>query len=90
MGTSLAIIPCPQMGAMLLYSLKMSSIISGGIIIALFVIGTTVSPLIIICVLAGWFSGKLKTEAPQYRMMFQRISCLILILLDAFSATSYM
>ncbi|MDL1963221.1 MAG: sulfite exporter TauE/SafE family protein, partial [Deltaproteobacteria bacterium] len=69
---------------------KMSSIISGGIIMALFGIGTTVSPLIIICVLAGWFSGKLKTEAPQHRMMFQRISGLILILLGAFSAISYM
>lgn len=90
MGTALAVIPCPPMGAMLLYSLKMSSIISGGIIMALFGIGTTVSPLIIICVLAGWFSGKLKTEAPQYRMMFQRISGLILILLGAFSAISYM
>jgi cytochrome c-type biogenesis protein len=90
MGSALAAIPCPPMGAMLLYSLKMPSIISGGIIMALFGIGTAVSPLVIICVAAGWFSGKIKTGAPQYRMMFQRISGSILILLGAFSARFYM
>ena len=89
MGIVLAIIPCPPMGAMLLYSLKMSSIISGSIIMVFFGIGTTISPLVIICILAGWFSGKFKTEVPQYRMMFQRISGLILILLGVFSAKPY-
>lgn len=90
MGTALAVIPCPPMGAMLLYSLKMPSVMSGSMLMLLFGIGTAVSPLIIICTVAGWFSGKIKTEAPQYRMMFQRISGLILILLGAFSARSYM
>ena len=85
MGTALAAIPCPPMGAMLLYSLKMPSIIWGGIIMALFGIGAAVSPFVIICVLAGWFSGKIKAVAPQYRMMFQRLSGLILILLGVFS-----
>ena len=89
MGIVLALVPCPPMGAMLLYSLKMPSIISSGIIMALFGIGTTISPLVIISILAGWFSGKLKTEVPQYRMMFQRVSGLILILLGAFSARPY-
>ena len=89
MGIVLAIIPCPPMGAMLLYSLKMPSIISGSIIMVLFGIGTMISPLVIISILAGWFSGKLKTEVPQYRMMFQRISGLILILLGVFSARPY-
>jgi len=88
MGSALAAIPCPPMAAMLLYSLKMPSAISGGIIMALFGIGTAVSPLIIICVLAGWFSGKIKTRALQYRMMFQRMSGVILILLGVFSAIS--
>jgi sulfite exporter TauE/SafE len=90
MGIVLAIIPCPPMGAMLLYSLKISSIISGSIIMVLFGIGTAISPLVIICILAGWFSGKFKTEVPQYRMMFQRISGLILILLGVFSAKPYL
>ena len=81
MGTALAAIPCPPMVAMLLYSLEMPSIIWGGIIMVLFGIGTAVSPFVIICVLAGWFSKKIKAVAPQYRMMFQRLSGLILILL---------
>lgn len=85
MGTALAAIPCPPMGAMLLYSLKMPSIILGGIIMALFGIGTAVSPFVIICVLAGWFSKKIKAGAPQYRMMFQRLSGLILIMLGGFT-----
>jgi len=83
MGSALAAIPCPPMGAMLIYSLKMPSIISCGIMMALFGIGTAVSPLAFISVAAGWFSGKLKTGAPQYRMMFQRISGSILILLGS-------
>ena len=86
MGSALAAIPCPPMGAMLLYSLKMPSIISCGIMMALFGIGTAVSPLAFISVAAGWFSGKIKTEAPQYRMMFQSISGMILILLGGFFA----
>ena len=61
---------------------------SKNVVFALFGIGTAVSPLIIICVLAGWFSGKIKTRALQYRMMFQRMSGVILILLGVFSAIS--
>lgn len=80
-GIASAIVPCPPMGAMLLYSLKMSSTVSCGIMMALFGIGTTLSPLVIISIAAGSFSGKLKIEVPEYRMMFQRISALILILL---------
>jgi len=90
MGTVLAAIPCPPMGAMLLYSVQMPSMLSSGIIMLLFGIGTAVSPLIIISALAGWFSKKIKAEASQYRMMFQRLSGLILILLGAFSARYYM
>ncbi len=91
MGMVLATIPCPPMGAILLYSLKMPSIISSGILMALFGIGTVISPLVIISIAAGWFSGKIRIGAPpQYRMMFQRLSGLILILLGAFSAISYM
>jgi len=83
-GIASAIVPCPPMGAILLYSLKMSSTVSCGIMMALFSIGTTISPLVIISIAAGFFSGKLKTEVPEYRMMFQRISALILILLGVF------
>lgn len=86
MGMALATIPCPPMGAMLLYSLKMPSVMSSSMLMLLFGIGTAVSPLIIICTVAGWFSEKIKTEAPQYRMMFQRISGMILILLGGFFA----
>jgi sulfite exporter TauE/SafE len=50
-------------------------------LMSLFGVGTAVSPLIIICTVAGWFSKKIKIEVPQYMMMFQRLSGVILILL---------
>ena len=81
MGMAFATIPCPPMGLALLYSSQMPSVISSSILMSLFGIGTAVSPLIIICALAGWFSKKIKIEVPQYRMMFQRLSGVILILL---------
>ena len=86
MGMAFATIPCPPMGIVLLYSLQMPSVISSSILMSLFSIGTAVSPLIIISALAGWFSKKIKTEVPQYRMLFQRLSGMILILLGGFSA----
>jgi cytochrome c-type biogenesis protein len=86
MGIALAIVPCPPMGAMLLYSLKMRSVMSSGMLMLLFGIGTALSPLVIISIAAGWFSGKIKTRVPQYRMMFQRVSGMILILLGGSSA----
>jgi sulfite exporter TauE/SafE len=88
MGIALAIVPCPPMGAMLLYSLKMQSVMSSSLLMLLFGIGTAVSPLVIISIAAGWFSGKIKTQVPQYRMMFQRVSGMILILLGGSSATT--
>jgi len=81
MGMAFAMIPCPPMGVILLYSLEMPSVISSSIMMSLFGIGTVVSPLVIISALAGWFSKKMKSEVPQYRMMFQRLSGVILILL---------
>ena len=86
MGMAFATIPCAPMGAVLLYSLQMPSVISSSIVMSLFGIGTAVSPLIIICAVAGWFSKKIKSEVPQYRMLFQRLSGVILILLGGFSA----
>ena len=86
MGMAFAAIPCPPMVAMLLYSMNMPSIIHGGMIMALFGIATAVCPLAIVCVLAGWFSKRIKTRAPQYRSMFQRVSGAILILLGGSSA----
>jgi len=81
MGMAFATIPCPPMGVVLLYSLEMQSVISSAILMSLFGIGTVVSPLIIICTVAGWFSKKIKSDVPQYRMLFQRLSGVILILL---------
>ena len=85
MGMAFAMIPCPPMGLALLYSSQMPSVISSSIMMSLFGIGTVVSPLVIISALAGWFSKKIKIEVPQYRMLFQRLSGMILILLGAFS-----
>jgi len=88
MGMVCGAIPCPPMGAVLLYSLQMPSPVLSCAVMALFAVGSAVSPLIIISAVAGWFSKKIKAEASQYRMMFQRISGLILILLGGFSAIS--
>ncbi len=81
MGMIFAIIPCPPMVAVLISSLRMPSAISSSVLMLLFGIGITVSPLVIVSVLAGWFSKKIKTKAPQYKMLFQRLSGIILILL---------
>lgn len=85
MGMAFAAIPCPPMGAMLLYSLQMPSLLSSSIMMSLFGVGTIVSPLIIISAVAGLLSKKIKAEAPQYRMLFQRLSGVILILLGGSS-----
>ncbi|WP_155310406.1 sulfite exporter TauE/SafE family protein [Desulfosarcina ovata] len=89
MGAALAIVPCPPMLVMLLYCLKMQSVMSSSILMLLFGIGTAVSPLLIISMAAGWFSGKIKTRVPQYRMMFQKISGVILILLGGSSVATF-
>lgn len=81
MGMAFAVIPCPPMAGMLVYSLKMPSILSSSILMSLFGLGTAFSPLIAICAAAGWFSKKMKTKVPQYKMIFQRVSGIILIFL---------
>ncbi len=81
MGMIFAIIPCPPMIAVLINSLRMPSAVSSSILMLLFGIGITISPLVIVSVLAGWFSKKIKTKVPQYKMLFQKLSGVILILL---------
>jgi cytochrome c-type biogenesis protein len=81
MGMAFAIIPCPPMAGMLVYGLKMPSMLSSSILMALFGLGTAFSPLIAVCAAAGWFSKNMKSRAPQYKMMFQRASGIILIFL---------
>lgn len=81
MGMAFALIPCPPMAGILVYSLNMPSAISSSLLMLLFGLGTIFSPLFIIFVLSGWFSNKLKANAPQYKMMFQRIAAIILIFL---------
>ena len=56
MGAAFAVIPCPPMGGVWLYSIQMPSVISSSILMSLFGIGTAISPLIIISAAAGWFS----------------------------------
>ncbi len=85
-GMTFALIPCPPMLGLLVYSLHMPSAISSSVMMALFGIGTAVSPLVVISVVAGLFSKKIKTDVPQYRMLFQCLSGVILILLGVFSA----
>jgi sulfite exporter TauE/SafE len=81
MGMAFAAIPCPPMAGMLVYSLKMPSILSSSILMSLFGLGAAFSPLISICAAAGWFSKNIKNKAPRYKMLFQRVSGVILIFL---------
>ncbi len=82
MGAAFSMIPCPPMTVMLVFSLGMPSAFSGGVVMSLFGIGTALSPLLIICALAGWFSGGVRRGAPPgYAMLFQRVSGAILIFL---------
>jgi sulfite exporter TauE/SafE len=76
-----ALIPCPPMAGILVYSLNMPSVIGSSLLMLLFGLGTAFSPLFIIFVLSGWFSNRLKANVPQYKMMFQRIAGTILIFL---------
>jgi cytochrome c-type biogenesis protein len=85
-GMTFALIPCPPMLGIFVYSLQMPSVISSSIIMTLFGIGTAVSPLVIISAVSGLLSKKIKAEAPQYKMLFQGLSGVILILLGVFSA----
>ena len=84
MGMAFAAVPCLPMTAALLYSSRMPSMISSSILMMLFGIGTAVSPLVIISLLAGLFSKKIRTAMPQYEVLFRKTAGLVLILLGIF------
>ncbi len=84
-GVVFALVPCPPLAAMLLYAAQTPSLLASGLLLLLFGIGTAVSPLILAATLAGCFSQKLRARVPQYRLLFQRLSGAILILLGVLS-----
>ena len=84
-GAAFALVPCPPLVAMLLYSAQMQSPLASGLLLLLFGFGTAVSPLVLVAILAGCFSQKIRARVPQYRLVFQRLSGLILILLGVLS-----
>jgi sulfite exporter TauE/SafE len=80
LGAMFSLVPCPPMAAMLLFSMGMPSIFSGALVMSLFAVGTALSPLLVICALAGWLSrGMRRSAPPRYAMLFQRLSGALLI-----------
>lgn len=49
-------------------------------------LGTAVSPLLLVGVLAGVFSQRIRNSAPQHTLLFQRTSAVLLILLGVASS----
>jgi hypothetical protein len=47
----------------------------------LFGLGTAISPLVRVCVLAGYFSSRLRSLAPQHSLLFRRTASLTLVAL---------
>ena len=84
-GAAFALAPCPPLVAMLVYSAQMPSPLASGLLLLLLGLGTAASPLVIVAVLAGCFSQKIRARAPQHRLLFQRLSGVILILLGVLS-----
>ncbi|MFH1319406.1 MAG: sulfite exporter TauE/SafE family protein [Bacteroidota bacterium] len=81
MGMAISLIPCLPLTAVLLYSSTTHSVFTGGLIALIFGLGTVISPLLFFGGIAGWFSGRIKIEIPQYRTLLQKISGLILVFL---------
>lgn len=85
-GALFALVPCPPLLAMLGCASQAGSPWSGSLLLMLFGLGTAVSPLLLVGVLAGVFSQRIRSLAPQHTLLFQRTSAVLLILLGIVSA----
>ena len=80
-GVVFAIAPCPPMLAMMACSANAGSPLTGAAVMMLFGVGTSLSPLIAMCLLAGTFSQKIRRLAPQQDQLFRRTAAVTLMLL---------
>lgn len=79
LGITAGMAPCLPLSGVLLSAAASHSVIKGFWTTILFGMGTTISPLIIIGGMMGWFSGGLSRKIPQYSPLFQKICGLILV-----------
>ncbi len=82
-GTAFALTPCPPMLAMLACAAHTGSPWTGAAIMMLFGLGTSLSPLILICLMAGHFSQRLRSCAPEQAVLFRRTASLTLVALGS-------
>lgn len=80
-GIAFALTPCPPMLALLACAANAGSPALGAGIMLLFGLGTALSPLLLISVLAGHCSGRLRRLAPQHTLLFRRTASLTLVAL---------
>ncbi|OEU76299.1 MAG: hypothetical protein BA869_12725 [Desulfuromonadales bacterium C00003107] len=80
-GGVLATVPCPPLLGVLSLGLSSPSAWQGALLLALFGLGSTLSPLLVLCAGAGWFGRRLHLAAPSYRPLFRRTAGVVLLLL---------
>jgi sulfite exporter TauE/SafE len=80
-GGVLATVPCPPLLGVLGLGLSSPSAWQGALLLGLFGLGSTLSPLLVLCAGAGWFGRRLHHAAPHYRPLFRRTAGVVLSLL---------
>ncbi len=80
-GGVLATVPCPPLLGVLGLGLTSPSAWQGALLLALFGLGSTLSPLLVVCAGAGWFGRRLHRAAPHYRPLFRRTAGSVLLFL---------
>ena len=80
-GAAFALTPCPPMLAMLACSANAGSPGAVAAVMMLFGLGTAISPVILVALLAGHFSARIRSLAPQHALLFHRTASLTLLFL---------
>ena len=80
-GGVLATVPCPPLLGVLGLGLNSPSAWQGALLLAMFGLGSTLSPMLVLCAGAGWFGRRLHRAAPHYRPLFRRTAGTVLLLL---------
>jgi cytochrome c biogenesis protein CcdA len=80
-GGVLATVPCPPLLGVLGLGLTRPSAWQGALLLSLFGLGSSLSPLLVLCAGAGWFGRRLHRAAPHYRPLFRRTAAAVLLLL---------
>lgn len=79
LGITAGLSPCLPLSGVLLYAAAGHSITGGFRTALLFGMGTTISPLILMGGMMGWFSAGLSQKIPRYSPLFQKVCGLMLV-----------